>query len=126
MADIREARSTGKELNFDGFKLKVRGLPLDFIADLADENPKFAALVDGGDIQKPALFFAIAKDARKIIATACGNPDDAKFRDEINDKLVAEQQIEAVVEILILTFPKMGGGPLGEFLKQFATLSSNP
>jgi hypothetical protein len=123
MTDIRAARSTCKELDFDGFKLKIRGLPLDFIADLADENPKFAALIDGGDLQKPAMFFAIAKDARKIIATACGKVDDAKFRDKLNDELVAEQQIEAVVEILILTFPKMGGGPLGEFLKQFATLS---
>jgi hypothetical protein len=126
MTDIRAARSTSKELDFDGFKLKIRGLPLDFIADLADENPKFAELIDGGDLQKPAMFLAIAKDARKIIATACGKVDDAKFRDKLNDELVAEQQIEAVVEILILTFPKMGGGPLGEFLKQLATLSSNP
>jgi hypothetical protein len=126
MTDIRAARSTGKELDFGGFKLKIRGLPLDFIADLADENPKFAALIEGGDIQKPALFFAIAKDARKIIATACGNADDADFKKKINDELVAEQQIEVVVEILILTFPKLGGGPLGEFLTKFTTLSSNP
>ena len=124
MSDIRELRSGVKKLDFGGFKVEIRGLPLDFIADLADENPKFAALIEDGDLKKPATFFAIAKDARKIIAMACGKPEDEGFRKQINAELVAEQQIEAIVEILILSFPKLGGEKLGELLRQFQTHSS--
>jgi hypothetical protein len=125
MTDIRDARKTGKELNFSGFKLKIWGLPLDFISDLAEANPKFAELIDTGDIQKPATLFAIAKDARKIISEGCKKSGDADFREKINLELVAEEQIEAIAEILLLSFPKLGA-PLGEFLTKLQTPSSNP
>lgn len=127
MSDIRHLRAKRQQIEIHGASLTVRGLSVSFLADLAEENRRIAALLESGGNPSPTQFaLAVARVAPAIIAYACGKEGDAEFLADAAE-MVIEDQIEIIAQILALTFPRLGGGKVGEFLARLnaTTHSSN-